>query len=127
MRLAAAWSIAGVTGDTIEPGRISLNVVSSWWKDEAAQYGAPFDVHDARYARTEEWLSVLSQLFSEDTVSHTGPLYQLEGCLLEPKPAKPPTDNHPCSCAEARRKSVTSLGACELCSAGQSCHVTSPL
>ncbi len=79
------------TLDTIAPGRISLNVVSSWWKDEAAQYGAPFDVHDARYARTEEWLSVLSQLFSEDTVSHTGPLYQLEGCILEPKPAKPPT------------------------------------
>ena len=40
----------------IAPGRVSLNVVSSWWKDEAAQYGAPFDVHDARYARTEEWL-----------------------------------------------------------------------
>ena len=40
------------TLDVIAPGRISLNVVSSWWKDEAAQYGAPFDVHDARYART---------------------------------------------------------------------------
>ena len=40
------------TLDTIAPGRLSLNVVSSWWKDEAAQYGAPFDVHDARYART---------------------------------------------------------------------------
>src|SRR5262245_51218515 len=30
------------TLDLIAPGRISLNVVSSWWKDEAAQYGAPF-------------------------------------------------------------------------------------
>ena len=29
------------TLDTIAPGRVSLNVVSSWWKDEAAQYGAP--------------------------------------------------------------------------------------
>ena len=37
------------TLDVIAPGRISLNVVSSWWRDEAAQYGAPFDVHDARY------------------------------------------------------------------------------
>src|SRR5260370_41484062 len=36
---------------TIAPGRLSLNVVSSWWKDEAAQSGAPFDVHDARCAR----------------------------------------------------------------------------
>ncbi|MGH7126426.1 MAG: LLM class flavin-dependent oxidoreductase, partial [Stellaceae bacterium] len=32
------------TLDVIAPGRISLNVVSSWWKDEASQYGAPFDV-----------------------------------------------------------------------------------
>ena len=42
------------TLDLIAPRRVSLNVVSSWWKDEAAQYGAPFDIHDARYARTEE-------------------------------------------------------------------------
>ncbi len=77
--------------DTIAPGRISLNVVSSWWKDEAAQYGAPFDVHDARYARTEEWLTVLRRLLTEDTVSHSGPLYQLESCVLEPKPSNPPT------------------------------------
>ena len=65
--------------------------MSSWWKDEAAQYGAPFDVHDARYARTEEWLTVLRRLLTEDTVSHSGPLYQLESCVLEPKPSNPPT------------------------------------
>ncbi len=79
------------TLDTIAPGRISLNIVSSWWKDEAAQYGAPFDVHDARYARTEEWLSVLHRLMSEETVTHHGALYDLEGCVMEPKPSTPPT------------------------------------
>jgi dimethylsulfone monooxygenase len=78
------------TLDTIAPGRLSLNVVSSWWKDEAAQYGAPFDVHDARYARTEEWLDVVSRLLREETVTHSGPLYQLDGTVLEPKPARPP-------------------------------------
>ena len=66
----------------IAPGRLSLNVVSSWWKDEAAQYGAPFDVHDARYARTQEWLDIVSQLLREDTVTHQGPLYQLDGAVL---------------------------------------------
>ena len=79
------------TLDTIAPGRTSLNVVSSWWKDEAAQYGAPFDVHDARYDRTEEWLTVLNRLMVEDTVTHHGALYDLDGCVLEPKPATPPT------------------------------------
>jgi dimethylsulfone monooxygenase len=78
------------TLDTIAPGRLSLNVVSSWWKDEAAQYGAPFDVHDARYARTQEWLDVVGRLLREDTVTHHGPLYQLAGTVLEPKPARLP-------------------------------------
>ncbi len=78
------------TLDVIAPGRISLNVVSSWWKDEAAQYGAPFDVHDARYARTQEWLDVVGQLLREDTVTHSGSLYQLAGTVLEPKPSRLP-------------------------------------
>ncbi len=76
------------TLDLIAPGRISLNVVSSWWADEARQYGMPFDVHDARYQRTEEWLTVLRRLLSEPTVDHHGALYDLEGAILEPKPSK---------------------------------------
>ena len=79
------------TLDTIAPGRTSLNVVSSWWKDEATQYGAPFDVHDARYDRTEEWLTILNRLMVEDTVTHHGERYDLDGCVMEPKPATPPT------------------------------------
>jgi dimethylsulfone monooxygenase len=78
------------TLEVIAPGRVSLNVVSSWWKDEAAQYGVPFDVHDARYQRTEEWLDVLSRLLREETVTHDGPLYQLDAAVVEPKPARPP-------------------------------------
>jgi dimethylsulfone monooxygenase len=79
------------TLDTIAPGRVSLNVVSSWWKDEASQYGAPFDVHDARYARTREWLDVLGKLLREETVTHHGTLYDLEGAVMEPKPSRMPT------------------------------------
>jgi FMNH2-dependent dimethyl sulfone monooxygenase len=78
------------TLDTIAPGRVSLNVVSSWWRDEAAQYGAPFDEHDARYARTQEWLTVVSRLLREGTVTHAGPLYHLEGTVVEPKPSRLP-------------------------------------
>lgn len=78
------------TLDTIAPGRLSLNVVSSWWRDEAAQYGAPFDEHDARYARTGEWLQVVGRLLREDTVTHHGALYDLDAAVLEPKPGTPP-------------------------------------
>ncbi|WNI16444.1 LLM class flavin-dependent oxidoreductase [Actinacidiphila sp. ITFR-21] len=89
--LPALTAKALSTLDTIAPGRLSLNVVSSWWKDEAAQYGAPFDVHDARYARTAEWLDVLRRLLTEETVTHHGALYDLEGAVLAPKPAQRPT------------------------------------
>jgi dimethylsulfone monooxygenase len=78
------------TLDVIAPGRVSLNVVSSWWRDEAAQYGAPFDEHDARYARTSEWLDVMSRLWREDTVDYDGELYQFKGTVLEPKPTRMP-------------------------------------
>jgi FMNH2-dependent dimethyl sulfone monooxygenase len=78
------------TLDVVAPGRVALNVVSSWWKDEAAQYGAPFDVHDARYDRTQEWLEVVGRLLRDDTVSHSGPLYQLDSAVLAPKPSRLP-------------------------------------
>jgi dimethylsulfone monooxygenase len=87
----AATAKALSTLDLVAPGRLSLNVVSSWWKDEALQYGAPFDVHDARYARTEEWLTVLRRLLTEDTVTHHGSLYRYEKTVLEPKPSRVPT------------------------------------
>src|ERR1700710_1012948 len=32
--------------DHISGGRLSLNVVSSWWAEEATQYGVAFDLHD---------------------------------------------------------------------------------
>src|ERR671920_733714 len=46
--------------DRISDGRLSLNVVSAWWKDEARRFGAAFDEHDDRYARTTEWLDVVA-------------------------------------------------------------------
>ncbi|GAC1444479.1 MAG: LLM class flavin-dependent oxidoreductase [Mycobacteriales bacterium] len=79
------------TLDVLAPGRISLNVVSSWWKDEAAQYGAPFDVHDSRYARTEEWLTVLHHVLTEDGLQHHTDMYDFEGTVLAPKPGVLPT------------------------------------
>src|ERR1700761_2612252 len=75
----AATAKALSTLETIAPGRVSLNVVSSWWKDEADQYGAPFDVHDARYARTEEWLGLLGRLQRGGTGPHKGPVAGLAG------------------------------------------------
>jgi dimethylsulfone monooxygenase len=76
--------------DRISGGRLSLNVVSSWWRDEAEQYGIAFDEHEARYARTEEWLRVVSGLWSRPKFSHRGDHYRIENAVLEPKPLRRP-------------------------------------
>jgi FMNH2-dependent dimethyl sulfone monooxygenase len=76
--------------DRISGGRLSLNVVSSWWKEEATQYGLPFDEHDARYARTEEWVAVVDGLWKHDEFSFTGRHYRIDSARLSPKPLRQP-------------------------------------
>jgi FMNH2-dependent dimethyl sulfone monooxygenase len=76
--------------DRISAGRLSLNVVSSWWAGEAKKYGVPFEQHDDRYARTSEWLDVVDGVWSRDHFSFSGKYYNVEDNVLQPKPlAKP--------------------------------------
>src|SRR4026207_194883 len=58
-------------------GRLSLNVVSSWWADEASKYGVAFEQHDDRYARTQEWLEIVERLWQEDHFSYAGKYYRV--------------------------------------------------
>jgi len=76
--------------DRISGGRLSLNVVSSWWKDEARRYGIKFDEHDDRYARTEEWLRVLDGAWKERSFSFKGKYYEVDELVAEPKPIRKP-------------------------------------
>jgi FMNH2-dependent dimethyl sulfone monooxygenase len=71
-------------------GRLSLNVVSSWWKNEAKMYAVQFEQHDDRYARTSEWLDVLSNLWQKDHVNFEGKFYRVEDTVLQPKPITKP-------------------------------------
>jgi len=76
--------------DQISHGRLALNVVSSWWEQEARMYGVHFEHHDDRYARTSEWLEVVNGVWSENNFSHAGKYYKVEGTVLEPKPVRTP-------------------------------------
>jgi FMNH2-dependent dimethyl sulfone monooxygenase len=76
--------------DRISGGRLALNVVSSWWADEARQYGLQFDQHDDRYARTSEWLDVVDGLWTQKRFSYDGERYALDDAICEPKPASRP-------------------------------------
>ena len=76
--------------DHISKGRLTLNVVSSWWADEATKYGIPFDKHDDRYGRTSEWLDVVDGCWSQQGFSYSGTYYQVQENVLSPKPLSRP-------------------------------------
>lgn len=76
--------------DQISNGRLALNVVSSWWEQEARMYGVDFERHDDRYGRTSEWLDVVDRLWHEPRVSYEGKYYKTECAVLEPKPVRSP-------------------------------------
>ncbi len=76
--------------DHISGGRLTLNVVSSWWADEATKYGPHFDQHDDRYARTNEWLDVLNGCWSQQGFSYEGKYYNVRENVLSPKPVSTP-------------------------------------
>ncbi len=76
--------------DQISNGRLALNVVSAWWADEARRYGVHFDQHDDRYARTREWLDVVSGAWRESRLTHKGSYYTVDDLIVEPKPVRRP-------------------------------------
>ena len=76
--------------DRISNGRLALNVVSSWWADEARRYGIQFEEHDDRYARTEEWLRVVNGVWTEPSFTFKGKYYSVEETVAEPKPVRSP-------------------------------------
>jgi dimethylsulfone monooxygenase len=71
-------------------GRLSLNVVSSWWADEARKYGVVFEQHDDRYARTTEWLEIVDRLWHEDHFTFSGRHYTVDDAVMQPKPLTRP-------------------------------------
>lgn len=86
----ALFAKAAANIDRISGGRLSLNVVSSWWADEARQYGLQFDQHDDRYARTAEWLTVVDGLWTQDRFSFAGQFYTTDQAICAPRPARRP-------------------------------------
>jgi FMNH2-dependent dimethyl sulfone monooxygenase len=74
----------------ISNGRLSLNVVSSWWKDEALKYGIEYEQHDDRYARMDEWISIVKGMWEKDGFSYEGKYYSVKDTILQPKPVAKP-------------------------------------
>ena len=55
-----------VTADHVGRGRFGLNVVSGWNVEEFEMFGAQLLEHDDRYGYTEEWVSVVKGIWSQE-------------------------------------------------------------
>lgn len=78
------------SADYISGGRVSINVVSGWFKGEFTGYGEPWLDHDERYRRSGEFIQVLKGLWTESAFTFHGDFYRINGAPLEPKPIQRP-------------------------------------
>lgn len=75
------------TMDHIGPGRVGLNIVSGWDREEFEMFGIPLREHDERYEYTKDWLDVMRTLWTADEPGHhRGRFFDLPGLIGEPKP-----------------------------------------
>jgi FMNH2-dependent dimethyl sulfone monooxygenase len=80
----------GATIDHMSHGRWGLNITTGWFKEEFIGFGEPWLDHDERYRRSEEFIRVLTGLFTEDEFNFAGDFYRIHDAPLRPKPlAKP--------------------------------------
>jgi FMNH2-dependent dimethyl sulfone monooxygenase len=80
----------GATIDHMSGGRWGLNITTGWFKEEFLGFGEPWLEHDERYRRSEEFIRILTGLWTEDVFTFAGDFYRIREAPLRPKPlAKP--------------------------------------
>ncbi|GAB3721068.1 dimethyl sulfone monooxygenase SfnG [Amycolatopsis oliviviridis] len=78
------------SADVISGGRAAVNVVSGWFKDEFTNLGEPWLEHDERYRRSEEFIRVLKELWTNDHAEFAGDFYRIHDFDIKPKPVGRP-------------------------------------
>lgn len=74
----------GASLDRISSGRLSINIVNGWSKEEFDLYGNGgwLDVADGRYQRTDEFIQVMQGLWREEAFSFDGKFYRAKAGSL---------------------------------------------
>jgi dimethylsulfone monooxygenase len=93
--LPGPWNPAVVakqlaTIDHISNGRVAINVVSGWFKDEFTAIGEPWLEHDERYRRSNEFIRALKGIWTQDNFTFKGDFYRFNNYTLSPKPVQKP-------------------------------------
>lgn len=78
------------TIDHISKGRAAINIVSGWFKGEFNGYGEHWLDHDERYRRSEEFIEVLREMWTQEAANYRGDFYRLNDAALKPKPINVP-------------------------------------
>lgn len=84
-----------ITADHISGGRAAVNIVSGWLKDEFTGFGLDWLEHDERYVRTEEFITALRGLWTQEAYSQSGTYYNISDFTLNPPPLDVPGRPHP--------------------------------
>ena len=69
--------------DDLSEGRVDFGVGVAVTEDEFRNLGVPFST---RGSQTDDALTAMRKLWTEDLPAHDGPFYQFEGLRFEPKP-----------------------------------------
>ena len=86
--VVTAWTARDI--DDLSGGRLQLGLGAGWQEREHDAFGFDLLDLDARFARFEEGLEVISLLLhADDPVSFDGAHYQLREAQLVPRPARP--------------------------------------
>ena len=93
--LPGPWNPAVVakqlaTIDHISGGRVGINIVSGWFKDEFTAIGEPWLEHDERYRRSREFIQALKGIWTQDNFTFRGDFYRFSNYTLSPKPLQQP-------------------------------------
>jgi alkanesulfonate monooxygenase len=76
--------------DHISQGRFAINLVSAWWLPEFEMLGVETLPHDERYARSEEYLTIIKESWIQDEFSFEGKFFSVKGAKVWPKPVQQP-------------------------------------
>lgn len=81
------------TIDSVAPGRFGINIVSGWQEAEYSQMGMwPGNHHfQRRYEYSEEYVTVMRDLWAKGTSDFKGEFFQMTDCKLSPRPSVMPS------------------------------------
>ncbi len=98
----AVFAKMAATLDDVTGGRLGVNIVSAANPGEYTQMSLyPENFESFRYEYTEEWLTLVKRLWTEDSVTEAGKYFTLDACESWPKPVQA---NVPIVCATSSER-----------------------